>query len=102
MKGSFTAAITVDIPNVAFDGAFKVDFDTTGTTPTFAVASTGTVTLTIAGQTLSATSITLSKNAQGVDVAVTGLGVRLGTFVNITGLAGSLQITSAGIAARVP
>ena len=66
VTGSITAAITVDIPNVAFDGAFKVDFDTTPATPTFAVASTGTVTLSIAGQTLSATSITLSKNAQGV------------------------------------
>ncbi len=112
IMANFTGSVTVNVPNVALNGSFNVQIDTTTATPTFSVASVGTgvaLKLGPAGQqqtlggnfTLQQT--TAADNSQlvllGVSNAALSLGTSTVTYVSITNGIGSLALTSQGVAA---
>ena len=74
LVGSVTGTVAlVNVPSVTLGGTFSVMFDTTAVSPDPTVTVTGTnVTLGVAGQTLSAASISFSSGAAGVAVSISG------------------------------
>jgi hypothetical protein len=106
------------VPGLSFTSPLTIDFNTTKVTQgslaanTFDLTGGNPTTLTIAGQSISATGVTLTRTTAGdghtvVKAAITGLALTLGTstttYVNITAadnVAGALIIDGNGVAAE--
>ncbi len=126
LAGTFSGAVTVNVPGVAFSGSFQVSINTTGAAvdQTIAIGSSnvalnlpagqyvmvaGTgITLSVLGQTLTgdftAQQTTTTAGTQLVQVSFANVGLSLGdgttNFVTLTNGTGTFFLTAAGIAGQ--
>ena len=98
--GTLTGSLEVSVPDVSLSSSVDVSIDTRTTGDGVKLVATGT-TLTVGGQTISATTLTFRRSGAGVvDVTVAGFTVTLGGLATLTGN-GALRITPQGLAAAL-
>ena len=109
VTATFDASITSNVPGVVFSGAFQVAVDTTNAAARYVrVESKGPISLSVAGQTLTAgfslEQVSAQDGSKLVRVAVSGLSLQIvsggSALVNVSDGSGAFLLNSQGIAGR--